>query len=67
VHLQEKRPIPAIEIATTMNEMESLFLIAALKRNNWSRKETARQIGINPSTLYRKIKKLGLKIPDDKS
>jgi len=67
VHLQEKRPIPAIEIATTMNEMESLFLIAALKRNNWSRKETAKQIGINPSTLYRKIKKLGLKIPDDKS
>jgi len=66
MHLQEKRSIPAVEIATTMNEMESLFLLAALKRNNWSRKETARQIGINPSTLYRKIKKLGLKIPKNK-
>ena len=62
-HLQNNNSIPAIEIATTMNEMESLFIIAALKRNNWSRKETARQIGVNPSTLYRKIKKLGLKIP----
>jgi len=67
IHLQDKRPIPAIEIAATMNEMESLFLIAALKRNNWSRKETAMQIGVNPSTLYRKIKSLGLKIPKHKS
>jgi len=66
VHLQRERSIPAIEIATTMNEMESLFLIAALKRNNWSRKDTAKQIGVNPSTLYRKIKKLGLKIPNNK-
>jgi len=66
-HLQKKESIPAVEIATTMNEMESLFLIAALKRNNWSRKETAKQIGVNPSTLYRKIKKLGLKIPNSES
>ena len=63
-HLQDENSIPAVEIAATMNEMESLFLIAALKRNNWSRKETARQIGVDPSTLYRKIKKLGLKIPN---
>ena len=66
-HLQEKVTIPAVEIAATMNEMESLFLIAALKRNNWSRKDTAKQIGVNPSTLYRKIKRLGLKIPDKDS
>lgn len=66
MHLQDKRSIPVIEIAASMNEMESLFLIAALKRNNWSRKDTAKQIGINPSTLYRKIKRLRLKIPDEK-
>jgi transcriptional regulator of acetoin/glycerol metabolism len=47
--------------------MESLFLIAALKRNNWSRKDTAAQIGIDPSTLYRKIRKLGLKVPDERN
>ncbi len=62
-YLQEKRVIPAVEIASTMNEMESLFIIAALKKNNWSRKKTARELGINASTLYRKIKKLGLAIP----
>jgi len=67
VHMQGRESIPAVEIATTMNEMESLFLIAALKRNDWSRKNTAKQIGVNPSTLYRKIKKLGLKIPNGES
>ena len=63
-YLQEKKAIPVIEIASTMNEMESLFIIAALKRNNWSRKKTSEELGINTSTLYRKIKKLGLKIPE---
>lgn len=63
-YLQEQKVIPAIEIASTMNEMESLFIIAALKRNNWSRKKTAEELGINTSTLYRKIRKLGLKIPE---
>ncbi|MBD3218968.1 MAG: PAS domain-containing protein [candidate division Zixibacteria bacterium] len=65
-YLQKGNSIPAIEIASTMDEMESLFILAALKRNNWSRKDTAREIGVNPSTLYRKIKKLGLKIPSHK-
>jgi DNA-binding NtrC family response regulator len=46
-----------------MEEMEALFIMAALKRNDWSRKETAKELGINPSTLYRKIKKLGLTVP----
>jgi DNA-binding NtrC family response regulator len=64
-YLQGDRPVPAVEIAGTFAEMEALFLIGALKRNNWSRKDTAAEIGINPSTLYRKIKKLGLKLPKD--
>lgn len=62
-HMQTRETVPAIEVASTLGEMESLFLIAALKRNNWSRKATAQEIGVDPSTLYRKIKKLGLKIP----
>jgi len=65
-YLQGDRPVPVVEIAGTLAEMESLFLIAALKRNNWSRKKTAAEIGVNPSTLYRKIKKHGLKLPDSK-
>jgi len=64
-YLRGERPIPAVEIAGTYAEMEALFLIGALKRNNWSRKDTAAEIGINPSTLYRKIKKLGLTLPNN--
>ncbi|MCD6250292.1 MAG: sigma 54-interacting transcriptional regulator [candidate division Zixibacteria bacterium] len=62
-YLQKREAIPVVEIASTMKEMESLFLMATLKRNNWNRKETAKDLSIAPSTLYRKIKRLGLRIP----
>jgi len=65
--LRTRKPIPVVEVASTMKEMESLFIIAALKRNNWSRKDTAKELKITPSTLYRKIKKLGISIPKSKS
>jgi transcriptional regulator with PAS, ATPase and Fis domain len=60
-----REAVPMVEIARTMEEMEALFIMAALKRNNWSRKETAKELGINPSTLYRKIRKLGLTFPSN--
>ncbi len=59
----QPRPIPVVEVASTWKEMEALFIIAALKRNNWSRKATAKELGINPSTLYRRIQRLGITIP----
>jgi transcriptional regulator with PAS, ATPase and Fis domain len=62
-YLKGQKAIPAVTIARTMKEMESLFIIAALKRNNWSRKDTAQELGIDTSTLYRKIRKLGLRLP----
>lgn len=65
-YLHEKRSIPVVEIAGTMAELEALFTIAALKRNNWNRKKTAESLGIDPSTLYRKIKKFNLKTPTTK-
>ncbi len=66
-YLRQSRSVPAVEIAETLQEMEALFLIAALKRNNWSRKDTAQYLGINSSTLYRKIRKLGLTLPHSKN
>ncbi|MCK5124897.1 MAG: sigma 54-interacting transcriptional regulator [candidate division Zixibacteria bacterium] len=68
-YLHADNSIPVVEIASTMKEMESLFIMATLKRNNWSRKETAKELGIAPSTLFRKIKRLNLIIPsqEDKS
>ncbi len=52
--------------AMTFKDMEAIFLTNALRRNNWNRLNTARKLGIHKSTLFRKIKSLGIKIPDGK-
>ena len=36
---------------------------AFLKKNNYDRKATAKDLGIDKSTLFRKINKLGIKLP----
>jgi PAS domain S-box-containing protein len=47
----------------SFKDMESTYLIRALKQNNWNRLQTAKQLGMHKSTLYRKIKSLGLSLP----
>jgi transcriptional regulator of acetoin/glycerol metabolism len=47
----------------TLKDMESTCLLNALKQNNWNRLQTARQMGMHKSTLYRKIKSLGIMLP----
>ena len=39
---------------------EKQILLAALKANHWNRQETARQLNINRTTLYKKMKLLGI-------
>jgi DNA-binding NtrC family response regulator len=34
-----------------------------LERNNWNRQATARDLGIHKTTLFRKIKRLDIKLP----
>ena len=48
----------------TLEAIERHYLMAALRQNDYNRLATARQLGIHKSTLFRKIKKLGLKLPD---
>ena len=42
--------------ALSMRSMERHMIETALKRNGGNRQRTARELGINPSTLYRKLK-----------
>ncbi len=49
---------------TTFKDVEAAFLTNALRKNGWNRLQTARELGIHKSTLFRKIKSLGLEIPD---
>jgi DNA-binding NtrC family response regulator len=45
----------------TLKQMEILLIIEALRRNKGNREATARDIGINKSTLFRKIKAYDIK------
>ncbi|MDG2407674.1 MAG: helix-turn-helix domain-containing protein [Pirellulales bacterium] len=38
-------------------------MLNVLNGNNWNRNETADTLGINRTTLYKKMKKLGLEEP----
>jgi PAS domain S-box-containing protein len=48
----------------TLRSLEILHITDALRRNRGNRKAAARELGIHPSTLFRKIKELGIKTPD---
>lgn len=64
----EMRGIPQETTSSIMNmslrEMENYMIREALHRYNGSRKKTAEQLGIDLSTLYRKIKKFDIEMPD---
>jgi len=53
-------PIP---LAEALEEPERMIIERALEANDWNRQETARQLDINRTTLYKKIKKYRLDRP----
>ncbi len=50
-------------LSEAMCEPERQILLAALEANDWNRSETARQLEIDRTTLYKKIKRYGLDMP----
>ncbi len=48
----------------SLEAIEKLFITETLQRRNGSRTLAARDLGINASTLYRKIKAFGIDTPD---
>jgi transcriptional regulator with PAS, ATPase and Fis domain len=42
--------------------MERHFIYEALKKNNWNRTATAEKMGVHPTTLWRKMRRLGVEI-----
>lgn len=45
----------------TIEELETQFITEVLSNNNWNREETAKQLNMHKTTLWRKMKKLGIK------
>ncbi len=50
--------------ADTFEEMERQFIIFMLKKNKWNRLAAARDMGIHKTTFFRKIKRLGIHLPE---
>ncbi len=50
-------------LKAALEEPERQIILQVLRENNWNRNETADQLGINRTTLYKKMKKLGLENP----
>ena len=49
--------------AFSMEFLEKDFIYEILRKNKWNRTAAATQMGIHPTTLWRKIKRLSLEIP----
>jgi transcriptional regulator of acetoin/glycerol metabolism len=48
---------------TSLKNLEKIYLLKTLEQNGWNCPQTARQLGIHKSTLYRKIKSLHITLP----
>jgi transcriptional regulator of acetoin/glycerol metabolism len=62
----EDLPWVPMPLEEALREPEKRILLRALKANHWNRQKTADQLGINRTTLYKKLKAHGLAGPDDR-
>ncbi len=48
----------------SLKAMEKLLIVEALRRHHGNRQKAAKQLGVDASTLYRRLKKLDIEVPD---
>ncbi len=49
----------------TLEELERRYLLQTLEETGWKKKAAAETLGINPSTLYRKLQRYGMDAGED--
>ncbi|MBW2353849.1 MAG: sigma 54-interacting transcriptional regulator, partial [Deltaproteobacteria bacterium] len=47
----------------SLEEVERRFIVSVLEKNGWNRQAAANELKIHKTTLFRKIKKLGIQLP----
>ena len=62
--LQPRTSTPQRETLDLLGEYEKELILNALRRNQWNRLQAAKELGIHKTTLFRKIRKLGIDLPD---
>ena len=53
-------PSSPMPLEAALREPERRIILSALRANHWNRQKTAEQLGINRTTLYKKIRGLGI-------
>jgi len=54
----------ARDVAGALRAVEAQAILESLKRNNYNRLATARELGMHKTTLFRKMKSFGLVLPE---
>ena len=57
------QPVGTRTLKDALSGPERQIILEVLKSNNWNRNATADQLGINRTTLYKKMKRLGIDEP----
>jgi DNA-binding NtrC family response regulator len=52
-----------VQAGATLRSVEALLIADAIRRHEGNRKEAARELGIHPTTLRRKIRELDIEVP----
>jgi len=63
-YLRPAEPAPAAPSVKTLRDLEAHLIYETMRRHGWNRLATAKELGIHKTTLWRKIKQLGLQVPD---
>ncbi|MCK5125513.1 MAG: sigma 54-interacting transcriptional regulator [candidate division Zixibacteria bacterium] len=58
---EKVNPVPE---ASSLNELEADYIHATLRKHNWNRTKAAEELGMHKTTLWRKMKKLGISTPN---
>jgi DNA-binding NtrC family response regulator len=59
-HMSERRRVVMNKTKMTLDELEKEYLVGVLEETGWQKKKASSILGINASTLYRKIQRYGL-------
>jgi len=56
-----------VDVRSAHDILDTQAILAALERNRFNRSAAARDLGVHKTTLYRKMKKLGISLPRKKT
>ncbi len=60
----QPQQIPSGSPQRLLKEQEKVLILEVLRKNRWNQKRAAAELGIGETTLWRKIKKFGLRIEE---